>query len=524
MKFIFEVIIMQFRVFERNERFPSSAINLACLRIDHWNDYSFVTMFSMYVFDGQGKEYSIGNIKIGFKGQETEITTYQKIKEIFSSNMFESLPNNFFSLGQDIDFYVNLMEIPNGMGKQILDKLNDIAYKPEILSSIQNESVFRISLIRDIREQTITEQFNRVLNGNAPLSDFEFYFIRNGNEKMGEISLDFKIKANSLPSTNIHAIIGRNGVGKTTLLTGMIKSFIDINNDSEGAFYQRNPLGFFSNQEFKKIGSDYFSYLVTVSFSVFDPFIPNKENLEYYHYIGLKESDEKLKEPAVYFESDFWKSFSICKSFSAKKERWLNAIENLESDQNFAEMQLSELMEESRSKDDVLKRIKRMSSGHASVLLIMTHLVAKVEEKTLILLDEPESHLHPPLLSAFIRALSNLLDNRNGVAIIATHSPVVLQEIPKSCVWKIERKGKRIDPFKLEIETFGENVGVLTREVFGLEVLKSGFYNLLIQKVETGNSYDNIISEFKEQLGTEARILLKTLIRNRDTKITEVNK
>lgn len=48
-----------------------------------------------------------------------------------------------------------------------------------------------------------------------------------------------------------------------------------------------------------------------------------------------------------------------------------------------------------------------------------------------MLIDEPEGHLHPPLLSAFVRALSELLVNRNGVAIIATHSPVVLQEVPR---------------------------------------------------------------------------------------------
>ncbi len=40
-----------------------------------------------------------------------------------------------------------------------------------------------------------------------------------------------------------------------------------------------------------------------------------------------------------------------------------------------------------------------MSSGHAIVLLTVTKLVARVEEKTLVLIDEPESHLHPPLLS-----------------------------------------------------------------------------------------------------------------------------
>jgi predicted ATP-dependent endonuclease of OLD family len=72
----------------------------------------------------------------------------------------------------------------------------------------------------------------------------------------------------------------------------------------------------------------------------------------------------------------------------------------------------------------------------------MTRLIELVDERTLILLDEPESHLHPPLLSAFIRALSDLLVKRNGVAVIATHSPVVLQEVPKSCAWKLRRSGR----------------------------------------------------------------------------------
>lgn len=515
---------MQFKLFERRDKFPRDSKNLVCLTIDRWNDYSFVTMFFMNVFDHNGEEHRIGNIKIGFKGQEESIATYQKIQENFPNNVFDSLSDDFFSLGQDVDFYVELMKLPNEMGKQILNGLNDIAYKPDILSRIQNESVLNTSLMRSIREQTITEQFRRVLKGEAPLSNFEFYFIRDEKENMGKISLEFNVKANSQPSTNIHAIIGRNGVGKTTLLNGMIKSFINTSNDSEGAFHKKTPYGFFSNKKFTKISDDYFSHLVAVSFSVFDPFIPNNEEFKHYNYIGLKESDEKLKESETYFQRDFWESFSLCKSFFAKRERWLSAIQNLESDNNFEEMNLSELMDDSFTKDQILTVVKRMSSGHASVLLIMTQLVATVEEKTLVLLDEPESHLHPPLLSAFIRALSNLLDNRNGVAIIATHSPVVLQEIPKSCVWKIERTRKRTDPFRPQIETFGENVGVLTREVFGLEVIKSGFHNLLTKQVETGKSYDEILFEFNEQLGTEARVLLKTLIRIRDSKTNEVAK
>jgi predicted ATP-dependent endonuclease of OLD family len=153
-----------------------------------------------------------------------------------------------------------------------------------------------------------------------------------------------------------------------------------------------------------------------------------------------------------------------------------------------------------------------MSSGHVVVLLTITKLVSRVEEKTLVLFDEPESHLHPPLLSALMRSLSGLLHDRNAVAIIATHSPVVLQEVPRSCAWKITRSGTSSSVQRPELETFGENVGSLTREVFGLEVAKSGFNAVLAQQAFEGQTYEEVLSSFGNQVGIEGRAILKSLM------------
>ncbi len=139
-----------------------------------------------------------------------------------------------------------------------------------------------------------------------------------------------------------------------------------------------------------------------------------------------------------------------------------------------------------------------------------------MEERTLVLLDEPEAHLHPPLLSAFVRALSDLLVNRNGVAIVATHSPVILQEVPSQCVWKIWRNGRIIQAERPTIETFGENVGVLTREVFGLEVTDAGFHQLLRTAARDAENFDDMIAKFDGKLGGEARALIRALMANRE--------
>jgi predicted ATP-dependent endonuclease of OLD family len=149
-------------------------------------------------------------------------------------------------------------------------------------------------------------------------------------------------------------------------------------------------------------------------------------------------------------------------------------------------------------------------------LLTITRLVETVEERTLVLLDEPEEHLHPPLLSAFVRALSDLLFDRNGVAIVATHSPIVLQEVPKSCVWKLRRSGVEAIIERPEIETFGENVGVLTREVFGLEVTQSGFHKMIEDALGVQAEYERVLSRFDNQLGGEGRAIARALAASRN--------
>ena len=293
-----------------------------------------------------------------------------------------------------------------------------------------------------------------------------------------------------------------------------------------------------------EIPEDYFSSLVSVSFSAFDPFTPPMEQPDpakgtCYFYIGLKDQQNgQLHRTISDLRNDCVKALISCFYESKKTARWLNAISKLGSDENFASMRLEQLetvyrelrnssvhdeqsdSEKFRGKyrEKVDLFLSRMSSGHAIVLLTITRLVATVEEKTLVLLDEPESHLHPPLLSAFVRSLADLLHDRNGVAIIATHSPVVLQEIPCSCVWKIYRQRENVTASRPTIETFAENVGVLTSEVFSLEVERSGFHDLLAKSVDTGKTYEEIVADYDKQLGFEGRAILKALVANRDRK------
>ena len=94
---------------------------------------------------------------------------------------------------------------------------------------------------------------------------------------------------------------------------------------------------------------------------------------------------------------------------------------------------------------------------------------------------------------------------------------MVLQEVPSSCVWKIVRHGIAAQASRTEIETFAENVGVLTREIFGLEVTQSGFHKMLADAVGDEPQIRRVLRKFDNEVGAEGRALINSMIASRDS-------
>jgi hypothetical protein len=88
-------------------------------------------------------------------------------------------------------------------------------------------------------------------------------------------------------------------------------------------------------------------------------------------------------------------------------------------------------------------------------------------------------HLHPPLVAALMHGVRQILSIHKGCAVIATHSPVVVQESLGRHVHIVRREGAVTAVLSPTIETFGENVGALTTEVFGLHAETTDFYWIL---------------------------------------------
>lgn len=276
-----------------NRYIPTQTSNAAYLLSDTWDDYSFKTLFKLIVFDERGTKHELGSVKIGFNGQISGWTA-ESIPEQFST-----LPNTFFSLGQDADYYKNIVEnLSLGITSNILTALGDVVHNPDLLESIENQSVFRTSLLRSVNQSSIEHQFKRILHHEAALTDYNFFYEKIADSVYSGIKIDFQVVPNSKPPSNIHILIGRNGVGKTTILNNMVDSLLP-NRGLDGV------AGRFATSTVLDIAitlaHNYFSGVVSVSFSAFDPFEPPEDQRNSslglrYHYIGLKKRFSELRE------------------------------------------------------------------------------------------------------------------------------------------------------------------------------------------------------------------------------------
>ena len=471
---------------------------------DNWDDYHFKTTFIAHFFDLNGEKKELGSVRIASKGLERGFVE-------LPSSPFTQLPDNYCSLGDGQGYYEELMGLSEQDRKAILIGLRDCAYEPNIFEEFKEEVSVKKSLLRNVSVSNVTILFPSILAGNAELTDYQFLYKVNNDDST---KLEFKVTPDSNPPSNIHVLIGRNGVGKTRILSGLADHI--TGNENSHPISQTGSI-VFTDDSF--LEEERFANLITVVFSAFDHFKPitDKRKISS-EYIGLKKDDGKSFKSPAELNEEFSKSIEKCLN-SQRKKRWVDAIEILNSDPIFREYQLENFADKNPSPErpeKILKELEKifdhLSSGHKIVLLTVTRLVELVDEKTLVLIDELENHLHPPLLSSFVRAISNLLINRNAVAIIATHSPVVLQEVPKSCVTKIERVRAQYSFYRPSLETYGENIGTLTREIFGLEVMESGFYKTISDFLKETPDFDELMNKFDNEIGSEAKAIARSII------------
>ena len=153
---------------------------------------------------------------------------------------------------------------------------------------------------------------------------------------------------------------------------------------------------------------------------------------------------------------------------------------------------ISKLMEEVRikvKKENIDGSItfKELSEGEQQLLTVLGLLKFTKDEDSLILLDEPDTHLNPLWKWQYFDFLDKVVQNHNSTQIIVnTHDPLVIGNLKKEEVRIFRNSGGLTVAEQPDIDPMGLGVeGILTSELFGLPTTLD---SCTLSKLERRNS------------------------------------
>lgn len=459
---------------------------------NRWNDYSFCTWFRLYYKKGD-KIDSIGQLKI----MKREVKDTSEVLP----DKFYRLDTDYCSLGCNLEYYSNMYRLFRDKAYVYLGELRDAALYGHIQEQFEKSSLFTSSLLRTNAAERALREGRFYVYGRNMEQAYSFvyhYDPRYDKEKESPVDINFDFKYECEPYRRVIGLIGENGVGKSTLLNDIVKSFIS---KDKSAFLSLPPI---------------MSKIMVMSFSPFDKFppVPTDYTVEY-HYCGLLKNESELysqEEQIATFKRNLAR---IIKRGSAdhlrrKWRRIMTAVIDKDTIDDFFD-------DNDNLKDKNIDDFcQNMSSGESIYVYSLTEILANIRYDTLLLFDEPEQHLHPHAITVLMKAIYDVLEEFESYAIIATHSPLIVREMVSDNVYTLERDEKTLNIAKIGIECFGEDVSVLSDVIFkNISDVKK--YERFVETVAKKCHYDYaaIVDRLKgahNKLGMNMRLLIQSVI------------
>lgn len=459
---------------------------------NRWNDYSFCTWFRLYYKKGD-KIDSIGQLKI----MKREVKDTSEVLP----DKFYRLDTDYCSLGCNLEYYSNMYRLFRDKAYVYLGELRDAALYGHIQEQFEKSSLFTSSLLRTNAAERALREGRFYVYGRNMEQAYSFayhYEPRYDKEKESPVDIDFDFKYECEPYRRVIGLIGENGVGKSTLLNDIVKSFIS---KDKSAFLSLPPI---------------MSKIMVMSFSPFDKFppVPTDYTVEY-HYCGLLKNESELysqEEQIATFKRNLAR---IIKRGSAdhlrrKWRRIMNAVIDKDTIDDFFDDN------DNLKNKNIDDFCQNMSSGESIYVYSLTEILANIRYDTLLLFDEPEQHLHPHAITVLMKAIYDVLEEFESYAIIATHSPLIVREMVSDNVYTLERIDNVLSAAKIGIECFGEDVSVLSDVIFK-NMSDGKKYEHFVESVAKECDYDyaKIVDRLKgthNKLGMSMRLLIQSAI------------
>lgn len=541
-------------------------IEAAEITEDGWNDYGYWQMLNLSIW---GHNFSL---RVNPRNQD--MIDYIKGKGRKPD------VENLCALG-DRKYYEFLKKyLPFEPRKELFERINDLAYNMAELDRIESyyatytdpatgewgirppvrghHNFFNNSFLRTTSIQEIKEVFHPLALSGISMGEIEeqgnykiknsvndeilciTYQFRENQEYKGQLVLEKKSKTH-LPM-NVYGIVGGNGSGKSYKINKIIERHIgDDNNFSKIIHFSLSPfdstlnsiLDSVDTNTYERVGfksdledilenlKDKFSVLKEVDKIIikWGGKIIESENERMLIYETVANTfnpqiNNAVKQGFIWYIQDLLLDLIA----SADKTSLWGECLDFFSFEPWAKKIKAAFQDKALDLDSFME-ISKLSSGQATILLYITKLVSSVNRGSLVIFDEPETFMHPPMMKSFIRAVSRVAEQIGAFCLVATHSPVIIQEIPHCNVYKINSNHEITN---VHYKTYGQNIDSLYKNIYGIELQHTGYNSLLIERkkiaLENFESSNLLYDSDIKYLGDEAYlkyILIKEDIKQR---------
>lgn len=473
---------------------------------DPWNDFGIRSRFVAELRLADDRSLELGGVRIavgtrGYRAEELPTT-------------LTALPKGAVSMGESVAYYRLLgEEVPTRERNRYLRLMGDIVKRPGLREGLAGTDIWEKSFMREAASRHALARGGHHVQSEAELIPppvFDFHMQMASAVEPHEFRVDFSAQAGIPHRTML--LVGPNGTGKTRCLAGLVSALIPgqalvPDTALPGATLSPNPE---------------ISRLITVSYNAFDEFplpriparapVPTgvaRRSRHNYKYCGLRNADGEIRVAEVGKMLDD----ALGPVSASERDDVLRRV--------LSGLLGPRLAEAITDPDLRAEALKSLSAGQRLVAAIFTNIIGYVEEGSLILIDEPETHLHPGLLSNVVSALERILEDFDSYAIIATHSPFLLQQVPSQFVRVFRRLDDSPEIGTLQLESFGEDLGELNRLVLGLADPVDDFTTTLGSLHAREGSAEAVERLFAHPLGLPAKAHLYALDDDADASDTE---
>lgn len=439
---------------------------------DTWDDYGYKTRYTLWYYTDANHPQRIGQVRIMKRDQ---LVSYGNLP----SGVL-SFGKDYCSVGQNLYYYEKIKSLLGGKYKDFLNAMRDAAVFSKICDEFSETSGFRNSLLRYPEAEEALQFAIYKLAGYSVDDALSFIFKAEMPYARGEY-LNIKIDMGHIQDEDnlnrVIALIGNNGVGKTTVLSQLAEAIVKGNDQ---VFEPHRPI-------FKKV--------ISASYSIFDKFFNIEGSSFNYTYCGIQKRDGGL------MSLD-----EIAKRRCASLKQVSNHDRNRKL-YNYITMLLpievaNALFDDTYSFDErkYLDIHEQFSSGQSMLMNLIIEIVANIRKNTLILLDEPEVHLHPKGITAIINILNRICREFASCCILATHSSVIIQELLSRNVIIMDRQDDGSPVVRpMRVESLGENLTTITEDVFGRSQVSPYYKKVVKRLVEENDSIEDVLSVIQNQ-------------------------